>query len=279
MASLSEAEARLVIAAASEPGDHRVASVVAQHGAQECLARPELLPPGAVSRLDASAIEQLGRHADCHWVTPGHDWWPAELSVLQTVVPIGLWFRAAAWQPPAVAVSVVGARSATQYGEYMASEIAAGLEESGLAVVSGGAYGIDAAAHRGALAVRGQTIAVLAGGVDVPYPRSNHALFERILERGALVSEVMLGIQPLRHRFLVRNRLIAAWGAATVVVEARERSGALNTATQAGTLGRDVFAVPGPVTSAASAGCHRLIRDGAVLVTGAADVIESLQSG
>jgi DNA processing protein len=143
-----------------------------------------------------------------------------------------------------------------------------------MSVVSGGALGIDAACHRGALAGGGSTIAILAGGVDVPYPRSNDGLFERIKKKGLLVSESPPGTPALRHRFLVRNRLIAAWGWGTVVLEAQIRSGAIATASHAAGLNRDVMAVPGPITSTSSEGCHQLIRDGAVLVTSASDILE-----
>lgn len=279
MAGLSEREARLVIATASEPGDAKVIAAVAAHGAAECLVDPRLLPAPVAGRLNLGALRQLEAYDDCHWVVPGERGWPVELACLGDTVPIGLWLRGRLPDSNAAAVSIVGARSATEYGEYAASELAAGLCDAGYAVVSGGAYGIDAAAHRGALAVGGTTIAVLAGGVDVPYPRSNHVLFARMLEQGGLlVSEVPLGVQPIRHRFLVRNRLIAAWGRAVVVVEARLRSGAIATASHAGAIGRDVLAVPGAITSAASAGCHQLIRDGAVLVTCAEEVLELVRT-
>lgn len=279
MASLSEREARLIIATATEPGDSKVIQAVAAHGALECLAQPRLLPDVVADRLTHSSLEQLQKYDDCRWLVPGDLQWPAELSILRDTEPLGIWMRGASAELHKLAVSVVGARSSSQYGEYAASEIAAGVCEAGLAVVSGGAYGIDAAAHRGALAVGGTTIAILAGGVDVPYPRSNHALFDRMLDQGGLlVSETPLGVQPLRHRFLSRNRLIAAWGQAVVVVEARLRSGAIATASHAGAIGRDVLAVPGPITSAASAGCHQLIRDGAVLVTSAEEVLELIQN-
>jgi DNA processing protein len=159
----------------------------------------------------------------------------------------------------------------------VAGEIAADLGERGWAVISGGAYGIDAAAHRGALAAEAVTIAVLACGVDYPYPAGHADLFAAIAGQGLVVSEWPPGCRPARTRFLVRNRVIAALGCGTVIVEAGERSGALNTARHAATLGKPLMAVPGPVTSAQSAGCHRIIRDwGASCVTRAADIIELL---
>jgi DNA processing protein len=174
-------------------------------------------------------------------------------------------------------VSMVGARAATGYGGHVAGEIAADLGERGWAIVSGGAYGIDAAAHRGALAAEALTIAVLACGVDYPYPAGHADLFAAIAAQGLVISEWPPGRHPGRMRFLVRNRVIAALGCGTVIVEAGERSGALNTARHAANLGKPLMAVPGPVTSAQSAGCHRIIREwGASCVTRAADVIELL---
>jgi DNA processing protein len=174
------------------------------------------------------------------------------------------------------AVAVVGARAATPYGERIATELGAGCTERGHPVVSGAAFGIDAAAHRGALGVGGPTVAVLACGVDRPYPRGHSGLIEQIAEQGAVVSEVPPGSSPTRWRFVERNRLIAALAQVTVVVEAGLRSGAAITAREATDLGRSVAAVPGPVTSPGSAGCHRLLRDGAVCVTDAAEVVELL---
>lgn len=172
------------------------------------------------------------------------------------------------------AAAVVGTRAATAYGEHVAAELAAGLAERDVAVISGGAYGIDGAAHRGALAADGVTVAVLAGGFDIPYPAGHSALLHRIGGHGLLVTEYPPGVRPARHRFLTRNRLVAALAGAAVVVEAGLRSGAANTAAWARSLGRVVGAVPGPVTSSASAGCHVLLRDGAEVVTRAQDIVE-----
>lgn len=172
------------------------------------------------------------------------------------------------------AAAVVGTRAATAYGEFVAADLAVGLAEHDVAVVSGGAYGIDGAAHRAALSAEGITIAVLAGGIDVAYPAGHSALLHRIGQHGLLLTEYPPGIRPARHRFLTRNRLVAAVAGAAVVVEAGLRSGAANTAAWARALGRTVAAVPGPVTSSASAGCHALLRNGAELVTRAGDVVE-----
>lgn len=211
---------------------------------------------------------------------PGAPGWPGGLDDLGPAAPLCLWLRGDPDLAASVArsVAVVGARAATAYGERVAGDLGAGLAEHGVAVVSGGAFGIDVAAHRGALAAGGRTIALLAGGVDRPSPAGNLAVLERIVDHGgALVAESPPGTPPSRARFLQRNRVIAALTRATVVVEAAWRSGALSTAARAGELLRPVGAVPGPVTSMASAGCHRLLRDGAaVCVTDAAQVVELL---
>lgn len=172
------------------------------------------------------------------------------------------------------AAAIVGTRAATNYGEYVAGDLAAGLVERDVAVVSGGAYGIDGAAHRGALASDGETVAVLAAGIDVPYPAGHSALLYRVGRSGLLVSEYPPGVRPTRRQFLARNRLVAALAGATVVVEAGVRSGAANTAAWAKALGRQVCAIPGPITSSSSMGCHSLINEGAALVTRAADIVE-----
>jgi len=172
------------------------------------------------------------------------------------------------------AAAIVGTRASTAYGEHVAADLSAGLVEHEVAIVSGGAYGIDGAAHRAALAADGMTVAVLAGGVDVLYPAGHSALLHRIAGTGLLVSEYPPGVRPARHRFLTRNRLVAALSGATVVVEAGLRSGAASTAAWARGLGRVVCAVPGPITSSASTGCHVLLRAGAELVTRADEVRE-----
>lgn len=190
--------------------------------------------------------------------------------------PLALWVVGAARLDDMAhrAASIVGTRACTAYGEHVAADLAAGLVERDVTVVSGGAYGIDGAAHRATLATDGFTVAVLAGGIDVPYPSGHAGLLRRIGQDGLLVSEYPPGVRPARHRFLTRNRLVAALSGATVVVEAGARSGAANTAAWARVLGRSVCAVPGPVTSAASVGCHAMLRDEANLVTRAADVVE-----
>lgn len=194
------------------------------------------------------------------------------------VPPLALWVRGPADLTTLAvrAAGVVGARAATGYGSHVSAELGYGLAARAVVVVSGGAYGIDAAAHRAALAASGTTVLVSAAGLDRPYPPGNAGLFEQIAASGLLVSESPPGCSPQRRRFLTRNRLIAAFSTGVVVVEASTRSGATNTAGHARTLGRALMAVPGPVTSAMSRGCHELLRredDPAQLVTCVDDVL------
>ena len=209
-------------------------------------------------------------------VMPGDAEWPTQLDDLGDTSPLLLWLRGAAdLRLTCVnSVAIVGSRAATGYGQHVAIELAAVLAERGVGVVSGGAYGIDASAHRGALAAGGDTVAVLAGGLAFGYPQGNRGLFDAVAGQGVLVSECPPDAAPTRPGFLVRNRIITALTRGTVVVEAALRSGALNSARHARELCRPVMAVPGPVTSEYSAGCHELIRDyGAMLVTCATDVL------
>ncbi len=219
----------------------------------------------------AETMELLGVRA----VVPGDDEWPVGFGLLSAPPPC-LYARGPVDVGAVLerSVALVGARAATDYGTRVAFEIGEGLATRGATVVSGAAYGIDAAAHRGALAAEGTTVAVLACGLDRVYPAGHAGLVETIAETGAVVSEVPIGHAPFRGRFLERNRLIATMTLGTVVVEAGLRSGSLNTARHAARHHRYVAAVPGPVTSAVSAGCHELIRNGGVLVTDAAEVLD-----
>jgi len=229
--------------------------------------------------LPADADIVRACRAGIRLVCPEDPEWPGGLDELGQARPYALWLRGRADLRLACqrSVSVVGSRAASGYGAHVAGEIAADLGERGWVIVSGGAYGIDAAAHRGALVGGASTVAVLACGVDHPYPAGHAELFAEIAARGLVLSEWPPGRHPARLRFLVRNRTIAALTCGTVIVEAGERSGALNTARHAAQLGRPLMAVPGPVTSAQSAGCHRIIRDwGATCVTCADDIIEML---
>jgi DNA processing protein len=230
-------------------------------------------------------LELLARRGG-RLVTSGDDEWPtlaltafggaAAVAKPQGAPPLSLWVLGPAMLDDVAqrAAAVVGTRAATSYGEHVAADLAVGLAERDVAVISGGAYGIDGAAHRAALSVDGLTVAVLAGGLDIPYPAGHSALLHRIATDGLLVTEYPPGVRPARHRFLTRNRLVAAFGGAAVVVEAGLRSGAANTAAWARALGRVVGAVPGPVTSSASSGCHALLRSGAEVITRAEDVVE-----
>lgn len=225
-------------------------------------------------RRELGVLEALGGRL----LLPGDAEWPAPLEDLGAREPAALWVRGNGrldHRRPTVAI--VGMRASTGYGETLAAQMAIELTERGVVVVSGGAYGIDAAAHRGALSADGVTWAVLAGGVDRLYPAGNTRLLETIMEDGMVLSEPAPGSAHSRHRFLDRNRIIAALGRVCVVVEAGWRSGALNTARHAEDLLRPVAAVPGAVGSMSSAGCHRLMREhGAVCVTDAAEVLELL---
>lgn len=203
--------------------------------------------------------------------------WPAGLDDLGDAAPLCLYVLGspAMARLTARAVAVVGSRASTDYGTGVTRDLCVGLAERGVTVVSGGAYGIDATAHRAATVDGGPALAVMAGGLDRLYPVDNAELLMRVTECGAVVSEAPPGTSPMRQRFLARNRLIAALAQATVVVEAAWRSGALSTARHAAELLRPVGAVPGPVTSMASAGCHRLLREGAaVCVTDVGEVLE-----
>ncbi|WP_412566015.1 DNA-processing protein DprA [Streptomyces decoyicus] len=225
---------------------------------------------------DLDAITALGGRFVC----PGDDEWPRQLDDLGDARPVGLWVRGTGnlrlWALRSVAV--VGARACTEYGAHLATTLGAGLADCGWTVVSGAAYGVDGAAHRGALAADGATVAVMASGVDYAYPRGHTELIDRIAEQGLVVAELPPGDHPTRSRFIQRNRVIAALTRGTVVVEAELRSGSLVTARRALALGRFTMGMPGPVTSGLSAGVHQLLRGEAAVVTDADEVIELVGS-
>ena len=230
-------------------------------------------------RLSTNRIRAAFRGAGAlgaRLLVPGDAAWPRSLHDLGDHEPAALWVRGRLDLLATVpSVSIVGCRASTGYGDDVAADLAASLGDRGFSIVSGGAYGIDGAAHRSALASRAPTVAVLAGGADRFYPSGHTELLTRIAAAGAVVSEVPCGTAPTRWRFLQRNRIIATVAAATVVVEAGVRSGALNTAHHASEIGRPLGAVPGPISSPSSAGCHRLIRSTAAqCITGPADVFE-----
>jgi DNA processing protein len=285
--------ARVALSRLTEPGDPRVAVAVAELGAvrtRDFLSDEQQLVPAA--RDVATRLEGLDPEADLaraaklglRYVVPGDAEWPPQLDDLQHAElldhrggpPLGLWVKGpTALDRLSRSVAVVGARSATTYGTELAAEIAAVLVRAGHPVVSGAAFGIDQAAHRGALGVDGANVAVLACGADRSYPTAHRDLLDHLGRTSAVISEVPPGCAPTRGRFLSRNRLIAAMTRGTVVVEAAARSGALNTASWAMRLNRPLMGVPGPVTSAQSQGVHQLIRSGAAtLVTHGEEVLE-----
>ncbi|MEU4092037.1 DNA-processing protein DprA [Streptomyces sp. NPDC026673] len=281
--------ARAAVTRIADPGDELVATWLGELGPVEtvrALIAGEELPRAGQAKT--AGYTQRARRADperdlaaaramgARFVCPGDPDWPRQLDDLRGERPYGLWVRGGAslrmWALRSVAV--VGARACTDYGSHMAAVLGADLAEAGWVVVSGAAYGVDGAAHRGSLSATGATIGVVASGVDVPYPPGHAELIGRIAEQGLLIGELPPGSHPTRRRFVLRNRVIAALTRGTVVVEAQYRSGSLITARRARTLGRFVMGVPGPCTSALSQGVHELLRADGTLVTGAADVIE-----
>ena len=281
-----DAQARAGLSRLIEPDDAALGSLIESMGPEEVLAQiregtldSTRLASYRARLSDLDVAGDLARAAQFggRLVTPDSDEWPPAVDDWGQRRPVALWVSGSGdlGALSRRAVAVVGARACTDYGEHVAAEIAAGLGDRGWTVVSGAAFGIDAAAHRGSLAVAGATIAVLACGVDVVYPSAHLRLLADIRDRGVVVSELPPGARPTKARFLGRNRVIAALGRGTVVVEAAHRSGAFNTAGHAADLSRALMAVPGPVTSPMSAGCHTLVQTrNADLVTDAADVID-----
>jgi DNA processing protein len=280
----------------TEPGDSAAGRVIAARGpsaALEALLADAPMPELSarersdgrkrwLPRLAARSVTDALRIAHARGitlVTRSDASWPWQLDDLGPHAPLCLWVRGdvAALTRLRPSVAIVGARAATPYGDHVAMELAADLAGGGIPIVSGGAYGIDGAAHRAAIAVGGLTVALLAGGADRAYPSGHTRLIDDVAASGLVVSEVPCASAPTKWRFLQRNRLIAAISDATVVVEAGWRSGSLNTAGHAAALSRQLGAVPGPVTSATSAGSHRLLREfGAQCITDAQDVRELL---
>ncbi|HWU07119.1 MAG TPA: DNA-processing protein DprA [Streptomyces sp.] len=291
--SEQERLARAALTRVFEPGDERGGRWIREIGPVELMRRlsgtdgPARALKGMTAarlagyRLRASSADPGRDLADLagiggRFVCPGDREWPSQLDDLGDARPIGLWVRGRPdlrlWALRSVAL--VGARACTPYGAHMAATLAAGLAERGWVVVSGAAFGVDGAAHRGALAAGGATMAVLACGVDVAYPRGHSELIGRIVEQGMVMGELPPSDHPTRSRFILRNRVIAALTRGTVVVEAEYRSGSLVTARNAQRLGRFTMGVPGPATSGLSAGVHELLRGEGVLVTDAAEIAE-----
>lgn len=272
---------RAAISALLLPGDERIGLAIGEYGVTEAIARwqsgigPKVLCQ-RIGEAVASAHKALehAKSCDARFIIPADPEWPTQLADLDTQMPVGLWVRG--FQNLAeiskCSLAVVGARAATSYGARIASELGTLAADYEQCVVSGAAFGIDAAAHRGALAASGTTIAVLACGVDVSYPTAHQGLLERIATSGLVISEVPPGTLARKQYFLIRNRLIAALASQTVVVEAALRSGALSTSNWANAIGRQVWGVPGPITSASSAGVNREI------ATGQATLLMSLEN-
>lgn len=287
-----ERTARMVLSILVEPDDAATGHLLAAVGGVETLRLAESDSPvpglGDIDarvwrgRFSTPGIDSLderllqARRSGLGVLIPGDDEWPGSLSDLGERAPYVLWTRGASSflaRPLADLVTVTGARAATSYGEHVVGTLASDLAAAERIVVAGGAYGIEGAAHHTVLATDGDTIAVLANGVDRAYPAGYSELLDRIADVGLLMSEVAPGATPTRHRFIARARLMAALSAATVVVEAGARSGSMKVAQEAHQLGRAVGAVPGPATSATSVGTHGLLRDRvASLITSAADV-------
>ena len=300
MAAVDEPErqARIVMSRVVEPGDPDACRLIREYSARDLLRRlrsgHSAGSPKVVAwseRASAADYDDVARDAEAasgRFLCPDDAEWDPALDDLERLedepgerrggAPFGLWVRGDGHLAELTrrCVAIVGSRGSTAYGEHVAAGLAFDAAERGFAIVSGGAYGIDAAAHRAVVARSSPTIAVLAGGIDDLYPTGNATLLEEVCRTGGvLVSEAAPGCKPSRSRFLVRNRLIAALSQGTVVVEAALRSGALNTARWALDLGRGVMGVPGPVTSRVSTGVHELLRQpGTVLITDALEMIE-----
>jgi DNA processing protein len=284
--------ARLALSQLFEPGDHRIAGLAAQLGPGRLLEMlrggqhnlPKVDVAERLRGVDPARQLEVGQHIGMRYVVPGDDEWPEQIDPLdeisplyeRTGAPIGLWVRGPLTLDVLTrSVAIVGSRAATTYGADVAADMAADIGRAGYTVVSGGAYGVDIAAHRGAISAGTPTVCFVACGADRVYPPSHLRLFDILAREGAIVSEQAPGAPPTRLRFLSRNRLIAASACGTVIVEASRRSGARNTASWTTRLSRPLMGVPGPVTSAASEGVHRLLRSGeATVVTNGAEVLE-----
>jgi len=289
--------ARIILSTAVDPGDPLTGRLIATHGAvrtlllgigddsitgtdkAEVLTFRKRLQPRLDEQIAQRALqntERLGMRA----LTPTDHDWPTGLNALGTRTPLALWATGRtellAGSPRSL-VTISGSRAATSYGMHVAGDIAMDLGDSGRVIVAGAAYGIDSAAHRGALARHHPTIAVLATGTDVIHPVGNAELLRNIAENHLILSEQAPGRHATRTQFLARTRILAALSAGTIIVEAGVRSGAMRIAEQARELGRVVGAVPGAVTSSVSYGPHKLLRDNhAILVTSADDLLRVL---
>ncbi len=278
---------RLALLAAIEPGTHFWTREIFSHGVDEVHSR---ITGRAYDPIKyANIIDKVSNFnpeneftrisaAGAYLLTPEDLDWPIRVDDLESP-PIALIVKGRRDLFSNPSLAIVGTRNPTPYGTRIAGDFAAGFVDREWDIISGGAYGIDSAAHRGALVAEGRTIAVIASGIDTPYPSGNSRLFDEICENGAIVSEVVPGVPALPHRFLTRNRIIAALSQSTLVVEAAFRSGSLRTARDAAQLLRPVMAIPGPINSPSSEGCHRLIGERAAeLVTSVADACELISA-
>ena len=287
MSVFSEVDARLALFSAIEGGQVFWSNEIKEKGAVDVFAR--LISESYDVKKYAKVIAKA-RSADLKamktqlslsgaiFLTPDADEWPTSLNDL-AAIPIGLVVKGDVAVLSQRSLAIVGTRNPTSYGMRIAADFAAGFVDREWNIISGGAYGIDSAAHKGALIAEGQTVAVLATGIDVAYPAGNVRLFAEFAENGALVSEVLPGAHAIPVRFLNRNRIIAALSQATLVVEAAFRSGSLRTARDAAELLRPVMAIPGPINAPTSEGCHRLIGERAAeIVTSVSDAIELISA-
>ncbi len=282
---MSELVARARLFAAVEGGSSFWSREIFSNGASYVLDRAlngaydPIKYARTIEKLKLSNADELLQsisQAGAIFLTPEDSTWPQSVTDL-AAPPIALVVKGDPKLLTGNSLAIVGTRNPTQYGVRIAQDFAAGFVDRDWAIISGGAYGIDAAAHKGALIAEGVTVAVIAAGIDINYPAGNARLFAEIAELGCLVSEVIPGTPAIPARFLTRNRLIAALSNATLVVEAAFRSGSLRTARDAAELMRPVMAIPGPITSPVSEGCHRLIGERAAeIVTSVADAVEFL---
>lgn len=284
---MNELQKRLALFASIEPGIAFWGREIAERGASSTYDR---LLDGRYDTIKyANLIEKISsfncdeglasiENAGGTFLTPESADWPQSVEDL-AVPPIALVVRGDSAILSERSLAIVGTRNPTPYGIRISGDFAAGFVDRDWQIISGGAYGVDTAAHRGALVAEGRTIAVIASGIDIQYPAGNSRLFAEICENGAIVSEVMPGTFAMPHRFLTRNRLIAAMSVSTLVVEAAFRSGSLRTARDAAELMKPVMAIPGPINSPSSEGCHRLIGERAAeLVTSVADAVELISA-
>ncbi|MEY3994693.1 MAG: hypothetical protein RL690_89 [Actinomycetota bacterium] len=282
-AFLTPFEARAILFSCIEPGHFFWSAEISAHGPLKVLesilssSYPAEKTKAIIASIRVADVGQILyeiEKAGAQFLTPEHDHWPIGVNQLVNP-PIGLIVKGESKCLITDSLAIVGSRKPTNYGANVASEFARGFSDLGWTIISGGAYGIDSYAHRATLQANGATIAVLATGIEVAYPKSNQKLFNEMSAHGALISELMPYESAMPSRFLVRNRLIASIAKATLVVEAAYKSGSLRTAHDAAELLRPVMAIPGPINSAMSQGCHRLISERAAeLITSVADAVE-----